>query len=907
MYNKKTLSDIVKNLGSAKAPTKKQDIIYDPMGQWTNPGQDTRVPTSNGNITMGANPETGQSIPFPVFAQPNVGPGVMMQPGQDYTFPGAKYVDEFPQVKKGGLVRQSKKYSKSLMAKNILFVKNALLNKKKSVKNKIFDPNSPYFEDGGTFEMELDENEIDQYKQGGYIVEELDAYAKGGSSSCPKDHVWDSNTKKCVKVYTLANDKKLIDGVSNWAMQSNDPDKISSEYNDQIKHYLYSGKYGYDPVSGTLYPLKKEQKTVADAETKKILAKQDDKAAYTQSIIDAGFDPDTFGKSKGTNVITGEEIYGDKSQEDVDKINKEALNNFVTEGHKKAILESPFNIAASFTPAGMVAGVIQGGAALLPDAYNFAKDPSWSGAGAIGGDLLMMAPGLNKFGKPLVNAIDNAVYPTRTYRASLPGGNEALYEASDLSKKVFNKGNFTTKNLDEARQYLAGSEATSRQGLLTGQDMNLTEYKVPFWKKNVSFDPDVVNLKNSQGVDINTGEYIIPNNKFLYPRKTTQIKAVPEELKVFNPEQLSSGDLPYYSSSIPVGPASDQFASKPWKYIEDQINAVTGHDMPLTWNYDPSLGPNQNIPLYDWEQPQFPVNKGFKYGGLNKHEEEGMILDLSPKEIEEYKKGGYIIEDISIPSLNQMQDGAQVKGSQGLNSDFSTSLTAFINAAKADGIDLGIGSGFRSVEKQKQLWEQALKKYGSPEKARKWVAPPGKSNHNKGIAVDLSSSGVFLGKNKNTKATEWAHANAEKFGLHFRMGWEPWHIEPLNLSKEQKAKIDAEHQHSDNEDPNAHVDPNNAEALSKEGIDMTKYYKNLGKEQEITDIDNDYSDWNPQEEVVVDPRIAQLNAYSKLMSPSIQNVNDMYAATKINQQQQQKQFAEITNYKNGGYIVEYLD
>ena len=117
----------------------------------------------------------------------------------------------------------------------------------------------------------------------------------------------------------------------------------------------------------------------------------------------------------------------------------------------------------------------------------------------------------------------------------------------------------------------------------------------------------------------------------------------------------------------------------------------------------------------------------------------------------------------------------------------------------------------------------------------------------------------------------------------------------------------------------ATIDPNNVEALSKEGIDMTKYYKNLGKEQEITDIDNDYSNWNPQEEAVVDPRIAQLNAYSKLMSPSIQNVNDMYAATKVNQQQQQKQFAmggyidteltdkEIANYKNGGYIVEYLD
>ena len=266
--------------------------------------------------------------------------------------------------------------------------------------------------------------------------------------------------------------------------------------------------------------------------------------------------------------------------------------------------------------------------------------------------------------------------------------------------------------------------------------------------------------------------------------------------------------------------------------------------------------------------------------------------------------------------LHRFTDGGSIKGLQGLNADFSTNLTAFINAAKAEGIDLNIGSGFRTAEKQKQLWEQALKKYGSPEKARKWVAPPGKSNHNRGTAVDLHSNGNALGKQKNSKATQWAHANAEKYGLNFRMGHEPWHIEPLNLSKEQKIKIDSEHQHSDSEDPDTHVDPNNIEALSKEGIDMDKYYQNLVKEQETTDIDNDYSNWDPREEVVVDPRIKQLDAYSKLMTPSIQNVNDMYLATKINQQQQKKQFAkggyieldandnDINNYIKDGYFVE---
>jgi hypothetical protein len=222
----------------------------------------------------------------------------------------------------------------------------------------------------------------------------------GEKNKCKDGEYWDGT--KCTKLISYATDKKFIDGVSNWAMHSVNPDQISSEYNDQIKNYLYSGKYGYDPVSMSLIPLSTINKKLIsepNQETKKILAKQYDKASYRQSIIDAGFDPETFGKSKGTNVITGEEIYGDKSQEDVDKINKEAVNDFVTEGHKQAILESPFNTAAFFTPAGMAAGAMQGAAHLLPDIYDFGKDPSWSGAGAVGMDALMMSPAARGIGK----------------------------------------------------------------------------------------------------------------------------------------------------------------------------------------------------------------------------------------------------------------------------------------------------------------------------------------------------------------------------------------------------------------------------------------------------------------------------------------------------------------------------
>ena len=111
----------------------------------------------------------------------------------------------------------------------------------------------------------------------------------------------------------------------------------------------------------------------------------------------------------------------------------------------------------------------------------------------------------------------------------------------------------------------------------------------------------------------------------------------------------------------------------------------------------------------------------------------------------------------------------------GLNSDFSTRLQSFMDSANALGYNIGVTSGFRSVQRQQELWDEALRKYGSVAEARKWVAPPGSSNHNKGMAADLSFG--------SDAAKKWAHENAGAFGLNFRMGNEPWHVEPKGSGK----------------------------------------------------------------------------------------------------------------------------
>jgi hypothetical protein len=81
---------------------------------------------------------------------------------------------------------------------------------------------------------------------------------------------------------------------------------------------------------------------------------------------------------------------------------------------------------------------------------------------------------------------------------------------------------------------------------------------------------------------------------------------------------------------------------------------------------------------------------------------------------------------------------------------------------------LWVVSGFRSVERQQQLWDQAVKKYGSEAAARKWVARPGTSNHNKGRAVDMGGT---------DEGMSWMKANLGRYGLWQPMDHEPWHIE----------------------------------------------------------------------------------------------------------------------------------
>ncbi|MBI1203776.1 MAG: hypothetical protein GC182_14840 [Rhodopseudomonas sp.] len=122
--------------------------------------------------------------------------------------------------------------------------------------------------------------------------------------------------------------------------------------------------------------------------------------------------------------------------------------------------------------------------------------------------------------------------------------------------------------------------------------------------------------------------------------------------------------------------------------------------------------------------------------------------------------------------LKRLTNGHDASHVDGLDAGFGSSLAAMIQAAPENIRDgLGLLSGFRSVERQRQLWE------GS-DKSGKWVAPPGRSYHNHGEAADLAYNGKSL-SHAPQDVVDWVHANAGKFGLYFPMAHEPWHVEPM--------------------------------------------------------------------------------------------------------------------------------
>lgn len=77
----------------------------------------------------------------------------------------------------------------------------------------------------------------------------------------------------------------------------------------------------------------------------------------------------------------------------------------------------------------------------------------------------------------------------------------------------------------------------------------------------------------------------------------------------------------------------------------------------------------------------------------------------------------------------------------GLHPGLSSALDELLAAA---GGTVHVVSGYRSAAEQASLWIEAVRRHGSAEAADDWVARPGSSMHERGLAVDLGGDPALV-------------------------------------------------------------------------------------------------------------------------------------------------------------------
>ena len=123
--------------------------------------------------------------------------------------------------------------------------------------------------------------------------------------------------------------------------------------------------------------------------------------------------------------------------------------------------------------------------------------------------------------------------------------------------------------------------------------------------------------------------------------------------------------------------------------------------------------------------------------------------------------------------------------------------------ASKENLNIWISSGYRSMERQKVLYEKEIEAFSNTglnhsdavSKASKSVARPGYSEHNTGLALDLD--GVLDSFNQ-TKEYEWLQLHAQDYGFVLRypkdkqditkIKFEPWHYRYVGVEHAKKMK-----------------------------------------------------------------------------------------------------------------------
>ncbi|SIS47250.1 M15 family metallopeptidase [Salimicrobium flavidum] len=150
---------------------------------------------------------------------------------------------------------------------------------------------------------------------------------------------------------------------------------------------------------------------------------------------------------------------------------------------------------------------------------------------------------------------------------------------------------------------------------------------------------------------------------------------------------------------------------------------------------------------------------------------------------------GYEPPDMTVPEVPFSFEEFHPK--KQMREEAAGALEELFQSAEEEGMNLVAASGYRSYERQKTIYENSVAQNGE-EYANRYSAKPGTSEHQTGLAMDVTSREMNFRLEQSfidTEEGKWLEENAHRFGFVIRYpegktditgyAYEPWHLRYL--------------------------------------------------------------------------------------------------------------------------------
>lgn len=146
----------------------------------------------------------------------------------------------------------------------------------------------------------------------------------------------------------------------------------------------------------------------------------------------------------------------------------------------------------------------------------------------------------------------------------------------------------------------------------------------------------------------------------------------------------------------------------------------------------------------------------------------------------------YVPDDLEVPDIPFSFSGYQEK--KLMRAEAARALKSMFRDAAEEGLSLHGVSGYRSYERQQAIYDRNVNRDGR-EQADMYSARPGHSEHQTGLAMDISTQSIHNRLNETFAATpegRWLADHGYEYGFIIRYprdktditgyAYEPWHV-----------------------------------------------------------------------------------------------------------------------------------